>query len=268
MQNEPMLDIEKLNHVREVIAGICKGAEPEPVDTEAGHPAVNALLQEVNQLLGAFKEQAHAAHTASLEMALGVSDCFEALSQARKGNLNIRVSESTINSSDELLSKLGHYLNLTLQEMKDVIDRQRYAIRSLSTPILQIWDDVLVLPVIGILDTQRSNDIMETLLDAVVRMHARYVILDVTGVEVVDTKTADHLIKVVSSARLLGAQCVLTGIQPAVAQTLVELGIDLSTLATMRNLQDGLHECLRRRELRAASLAKSPLSQRRDAHDR
>jgi rsbT co-antagonist protein RsbR len=251
MANEGQIAVDKLVRAREMIGRVCDGAIPEPIDADVGHVEVSALLKEVDRLVTVLQERTTQADASSLELALGLSDCFEALSQARKGNLAARVTEATLKSSDELLCKLGEYLNLTLQEMQDTIGRQRSVIRSLSTPILQIWDDVLALPVIGVVDTQRSSDIMESLLAAIVQNRTRYVILDITGVEVVDTKTADHFIKLISSARLLGAQCVLTGIQPAVAQTLVDIGIDLSAVTTMRNLQDGLRECLRRKEARA-----------------
>jgi rsbT co-antagonist protein RsbR len=88
---------------------------------------------------------------------------------------------------------------------------------------------------------------MERLLTEVSRKQAKFVILDITGVDVVDTRTADHFVKVIKAAQLIGATCVLTGIQPAVAQTLVDLGVDLGDLATLRNLRDGLRECIRRR---------------------
>lgn len=133
-----------------------------------------------------------------------------------------------------------------LQRQLKLVEKQSAAIRELSTPILELWDDVLVLPVIGVVDTRRSADLMERLLGAVSDKQARYVILDITGVEIVDTKTADHFIKVIKAAQLLGSSCVLTGIRPAVAQTLVEIGVDLSSITTLNNLKEGLMECLRR----------------------
>lgn len=142
-----------------------------------------------------------------------------------------------------------------LDQQLEIIKRQQFAIRELSTPVLQLWDDVLALPIIGVVDTKRSVEIMERLLAEVTNRQSRYVILDITGVEVVDTKTADHFIKVVKAAELLGTTCVLTGIRPAVAQTLVEIGVDLSKVLTLRNLQDGLRECVRMRKARASSAA-------------
>ena len=125
------------------------------------------------------------------------------------------------------------------------IDQQAAAIRELSTPVIEVWEDILVLPIVGVVDTLRSLEIMNDLLKAVVETRAKCVIIDVTGVQVVDTKTADYLVKVVSAAGLLGARCVLTGLSPAVAQTLVEIGAELRDVRTLRNLKAGLEDCLR-----------------------
>ena len=227
------------------------------LDTADARGEFKALLEQVNEVLATLDARTQEMHSATMDMALGLSDCFEALSQVRGGNLQARVSEATLASTSELLAKFANVLNATLGDIEQTIERQRFAIQTLSTPILRVWDDVLALPVIGVVDTQRSAEIMEKLLAAIVEQQARYVILDITGVEVVDTKTADHFIKVINSARLLGAQCLLTGIQPAVAQTLVDIGIDLSSVTTLRNLQDGLRECLRRMDVRQKLSAKA-----------
>ena len=99
-------------------------------------------------------------------------------------------------------------------------------------------------------DSRRSAEMMETLLNEIVSHRCKYVIIDITGVEIVDTRTADHFIKVMKSAELLGTRCVMTGIRPAVAQTLVELGVELTSIRTLRNLQEGLRDCLRDMEMR------------------
>jgi rsbT co-antagonist protein RsbR len=154
---------------------------------------------------------------------------------------------------DDLLSKerkrlrAEGQLNESIEELErklQKIEEQAAAIRELSTPVMEIWDDVLVLPIVGIVDTRRSMDIMNTLLERIVAYQAKCVILDVTGVEIVDTKTADYLLKVVRAAGLLGTLCVLTGLSPAVAQTLVEIGADLREVTTLRNLKEGLRHCL------------------------
>jgi rsbT co-antagonist protein RsbR len=114
----------------------------------------------------------------------------------------------------------------------------------LSTPILEVWDDVLALPIIGLVDSRRAAQIMERLLEEVVRRQVRTVIIDLTGVEIVDTKTADYFLKVIRAVELLGARCAISGIRPAVAQTLVELGVDLGAIRTARNLKHALRDSL------------------------
>lgn len=126
----------------------------------------------------------------------------------------------------------------------ELVERLRYAIDEISTPILELWDDVLALPIIGVVDSRRSTQIMERLLDEIVRRQSRYVIIDVTGVEVIDTRTADHFMKLMKAVELLGARCRITGVQPAVAQTMVELGIDLKAVRAARNLKHALRESL------------------------
>ena len=131
------------------------------------------------------------------------------------------------------------------REKNDLLERMQMAVQELSTPILELWDDVLALPVIGIVDTRRSAEMTEQLLEEVVRKQARFVIIDITGVELVDTSTADRFIKLVTAVEYLGACCMLTGTRSAVAQTLAALGVDLGSLITLRTLKDGLRECLR-----------------------
>jgi len=132
-----------------------------------------------------------------------------------------------------------------MAEKLETIQRQQEAIRELSTPVMEVWEDVLVLPIVGVVDTKRSLEIMNNLLEKIVESQARCIILDITGVEVVDTRTADYLLKVISAARLLGGYCVVTGINPAVAQTLVEIGAELTEVKTLRNLKAGLLDCIR-----------------------
>jgi rsbT co-antagonist protein RsbR len=128
----------------------------------------------------------------------------------------------------------------------ELIERLRYSIDELSNPILEVWDDVLAMPVIGVVDSQRTADMVRRLLGEVSRTQARFVIVDLTGVEIVDTKTADHLMKLMRKVEVIGARCVLTGIRPAVAETLVDIGVDFGRLATLRNLKHGLRDALRR----------------------
>jgi len=131
-----------------------------------------------------------------------------------------------------------------LRDKLDLIAQQEEAIRVLSTPIIEVWDGVITLPLIGVVDSRRAAETMERLLEAITQRGARYAIIDLTGVEVVDTSTADHILRLVRAAELLGARCVITGIRPAVSQTMVSIGIDLSKLVTLASLRDGLMRCI------------------------
>jgi len=130
-----------------------------------------------------------------------------------------------------------------LQEQLTTIARQQLAIHELSTPTVEVWEDILLLPVIGTLDSQRAQEMTEKLLDRVKHSRSRCIIIDITGVELVDTTTANAVLKMTRAARLLGAMCVLTGIRPEIARTMIQLGVDLEGLRTLRTLKDGLREC-------------------------
>jgi rsbT co-antagonist protein RsbR len=135
--------------------------------------------------------------------------------------------------------------NRELEAKLETIERQQAAIRELSTPIIEVWAGVLCLPVVGIVDSQRSAEMTETLLEMIVAKQARTAIVDITGIDVMDTKTADHFIKMAKAVRLLGADCILSGINPGIAQTLTHIGVDLTGVRTMRNLRDALQFHLR-----------------------
>lgn len=153
-------------------------------------------------------------------------------------------------------------LEKTERELRDKLDlvaRQNTTIRALATPIIQVWDDVLCLPIIGTVDSARTAAMMQGLLDAIVGKQARYAIVDLTGVEVVDTATAGHLIRLFRAAKLLGADGIICGIRPAVAQAVVALGVDLGSVKTMRSLRDALKWCIHARDgARANTSSGSP----------
>ncbi|HZF52453.1 MAG TPA: STAS domain-containing protein [Polyangiaceae bacterium] len=134
------------------------------------------------------------------------------------------------------------------REKNDLLERMRRAMDELSTPILEVWTDVLAVPVIGIVDSERASDMMARVLEAVERKQCRFLIIDITGVDVIDTATADRFLKLVTAAEILGAQCFLTGARAVVAQTLASLGMDLKGITTLRNLKHGISECMRAME--------------------
>lgn len=128
----------------------------------------------------------------------------------------------------------------------DLIERQQQMIRELSTPIIEVWEGVLVMPIIGLVDSVRTAEIMNSLLQSVGHMRAKHAILDMTGIDVVDTATADHLLRLIRAVRLLGAEGILTGINPGIAQTVVTLGVDLTGIPVYANLRQALKHCLAR----------------------
>ncbi|MFC0214532.1 STAS domain-containing protein [Paenibacillus chartarius] len=135
---------------------------------------------------------------------------------------------------------LMHCLNAYTSRRERVIYAQSRAIAELSTPVIQLWDNVLAMPLVGEIDSVRAKGIMEGLLGAIAEHQVSNVILDITGVPVVDSNVADSLIKTVEAAKLLGANCILTGIRPEVAQTIVLLGVNLGEIVTKASLRAGL----------------------------
>jgi rsbT co-antagonist protein RsbR len=127
-----------------------------------------------------------------------------------------------------------------------VIERQQREVLELSTPVVKMWDGVLALPLIGTLDSARTQTVMENLLQKIVETGCETAVIDITGVPTVDTVTAQHLLKTVAAARLMGADCIISGIRPQIAQTIVHLGVDLSTVSTKANLADAFALALRR----------------------
>ncbi|GHB40527.1 hypothetical protein GCM10010377_34380 [Streptomyces viridiviolaceus] len=131
-------------------------------------------------------------------------------------------------------------MQTALTEGQALIDRQRLQLLEVATPVIKLWDGIVAVPLIGTLDSARSQVVMETLLEAIVDQQARFAILDITGVPTVDSLVAQHLMKTVAAARLMGAECIVSGIRPAIAQTMVHLGLDLGTVITRSSLADAL----------------------------
>jgi len=132
-----------------------------------------------------------------------------------------------------------------LRAKVELIERQKEVIRELAVPVIQVWDGVLTVPLTGVFDSGRSADVMDKLLNEVIRVQAKFVLLDLTGVEVVDSATANRFLMLAGALKLLGVSGILTGIRPSVAQTLVSLGVDLASIRTFSTLRDGLRFCMR-----------------------
>ena len=145
-----------------------------------------------------------------------------------------------------LVDQLGLFTIETFQKTRDeLIDRQRQDIEELSTPVVKLWEGIVALPLIGTLDSGRTQVVMQNLLETIVQTGAEIAILDITGVPTVDTLVAQHLLKTVSAARLMGADCIISGIRPQIAQTIVQLGVELNVISKA-TLADALALALKR----------------------
>jgi len=146
-----------------------------------------------------------------------------------------------------LLDKLGLYVTEIYQKGRnEVIARQQQDMLELSTPVVALWKGVLALPLIGTLDSARTQIVMQNLLQGIVDTGSEIAIIDITGVPTVDTLVAQHLLKTVAAARLMGADCIISGIRPQIAQTIIHLGVDLANVTTKASLSDAFATALRR----------------------
>jgi rsbT co-antagonist protein RsbR len=184
-----------------------------------------------------------------------VIDALLVLSNAAQGDCSSQVEVDTHGSNplaflmgavNDLIFTLGTeqeqslVFRRELDERLATIEQQRSAIRSLSTPVIEVWRGVLCLPVVGVMDTARSAEMTSALLTTIVEKGSKYAIIDITGIDVMDTRTVDHFIRMAKAIRLLGAECALTGLNPHIAQTVVHMGLDLSDIVTHRSLRDAL----------------------------
>jgi rsbT co-antagonist protein RsbR len=176
-----------------------------------------------------------------------------ALKQPLFGHLRQKFSNDAQGLADEvswttvLLDKLGLFTTEVYQRGREhVITRQQQEMLELSTPVVRLWERVLALPLIGTLDSARTQTVMQNLLEAIVNTGAAIAIIDITGVPTVDTLVAQHLLKTVAAARLMGADCIISGIRPQIAQTIIHLGVELNEVTTKATLADAFQVALRR----------------------
>ncbi|GAC1667546.1 MAG: STAS domain-containing protein [Steroidobacteraceae bacterium] len=212
-------------------------------DTSApGWLSAQSFLGELSRqrVLAGFSSDETATFIFSLKRPL-----FEALTEDCGGNVADLSRE--LWAATELLDKLGLHTIKTFQASREeVIGRQQSELLELSTPVVKLWDGILALPMIGTLDSARTQIVMETLLQKIVETESQIAIIDITGVPTVDTLVAQHLLKTVAALRLMGADCIISGVRPQIAQTIVHLGVDLQGVTTKANLADALALALKR----------------------
>jgi len=218
--------------------GLSKGGNDA---SNAAYGPVKDMLAELSRsrALQGFSPSETATFVFSLKQPL-----FNALNRD-KALSPAQVAELTW-SVTTLLDDLGlSTLEVFVKSREEVILRQQREIAELSTPVVKLWDGVLALPLIGTLDSQRTQVVMENLLQTIVDVEAEIAIIDITGVPTVDTLTAQHLLKTVAAARLMGADCLISGIRPQIAQTMVHLGVELNVISKA-SLADAFAVALRR----------------------
>ena len=215
--------------------------ESDSANAPAYEP-VKRLLSEISQSRATqgFSPTETATFVFSLKQPL-----FNALN--RTGTLDAASMAQLTWQSNGLLDQLGLFtMEIYQKSREEVIVRQQREIAELSTPVVKLWDGILALPLIGTLDSQRTQVVMENMLQTIVEQAAEIAIIDITGVPTVDTLTAQHLLKTVAAARLMGADCIISGIRPQIAQTMVHLGVDLSGVTTKATLAGAFQLALQR----------------------
>lgn len=209
--------------------------------SEPGFAPARALLDDISKSRAAlgFNPRETATFVFSLKEPL-----FERL---RAGNESDAASVAAACwQVTELIDQLGLYtMEVYQRSREDVVRRQQDEIAELSTPVVKLWDGILALPLIGTLDSSRTQVVMENLLEAIVEQNAELAIIDITGVPTVDTLVAQHLLKTIAAARLMGADCIVSGIRPQIAQTMVHLGVELDVISKA-TLADALKQAFQR----------------------
>jgi len=233
-----------------LFANAVKSSYDEQVSGEAWEPVrahLTALSRE--RVIQGFSPVETATFIFSLKKPL-----FEALRKSLGKNLEALGDE--LWKLTQTLDSLGLITIEAYQASRQqIIERQQQELLDLTTPVVRLWDSIVALPLIGTLDSERTQVVMESLLDSIVENEAAIAIIDITGVPTVDTLVAQHLLKTVAAARLMGAECIISGIRPQIAQTIVHLGVDLGDVVTKATLAEALKIALRRVGMTVTKLA-------------
>jgi rsbT co-antagonist protein RsbR len=224
-----------------VLTAAAQTEDPANVGAPGWQP-VRAFLDDLSRqrVLAGFSSDETAIFIFSLKRPV-----FDALRE--ESGTNVAGLSDALWEATELLDKLGlHTIKAFQLSREHVISRQQMELLELSTPVVKLWDGILALPMIGTLDSARTQIVMESLLQKIVETESQIAIIDITGVPTVDTLVAQHLLKTVTALRLMGADCIISGVRPQIAQTIVHLGVDLQGVTTKANLADALALALKR----------------------
>ena len=246
---------------RSILSAVVSGArtsDPTDISAAAWNPA-RELLQEVST--SRARQGFSPADVASFVLSLK-QPIFAAI-RRELSNSQDKLFE-TIWAATEMLDRLAMIsTEFFMAAREELISRQQQELLELSTPVVKLWDGILALPIIGTLDSARTQVVMESLLETVVATNSKFAIIDITGVPTVDTLVAQHLLKTITAARLMGAECIISGVRPQIAQTIVHLGINLEDVVTKAKLSDAFALALQRsgrKVVREASAPVSPIS--------
>ncbi|MEU1479202.1 STAS domain-containing protein [Streptomyces sp. NPDC005760] len=229
--------VEACKAVVDALADVARSGRLE--DLEA--PGFGTVRDQLGRMAAA---RARAGFT-PVQIAGEVAGLREPVTALLRAEFQDTADDVRVNACEQALAVLTATLRLVIMETtlsagEELIARQRQQLLEVATPVIKLWDGVVAVPLIGTLDSARSQVVMESLLEAIVDQRAAYAILDITGVPTVDSLVAQHLMKTVAAARLMGAECIVSGIRPAIAQTIVHLGIDLGSIITRAGLADAL----------------------------
>jgi rsbT co-antagonist protein RsbR len=228
--------------LRALRSALQEGAEPEAFQSAAPWKALREALAALSRSRAAQGQPA--GETSAFVLAFK-RPLFGAL-QRRLGN-DPQLLFGAMWAISALVDKMAQWTVTTYQQTREeLIRRQQQELLELSTPVIKLWEGVLAVPMIGTLDSSRTQMVMEALLQRIVETGSELAIIDITGVPTVDTLVAQHLLKTVSAIRLMGADCIISGIRPQIAQTIVHLGIDLQGIASKASLADALALALQR----------------------
>jgi len=248
LRSDLMRESELREQSRRFLDLVVRAASQQPNLDNINSPAWEEMLE---FLSGVSRSRAHQgftpAETATFIFSLK-QPLFTLMRQELEGDPRRLADEMWVATA--ILDKLGLYTTEAYQKgREEVIRRQQQELLELSTPVVVLWEGILALPLIGTLDSARTQVVMESLLQKIVETGAGIAIIDITGVPTVDTLVAQHLLKTVSAARLMGADCIISGIRPQIAQTIVHLGVNLADVITKSSLADAFAVALRRAKL-------------------